>query len=82
MAGAGLDAIAEAAGAILRTDLDHVSNLFALLFYNLFFVSPLLLLSIMRQESAFRSMARSSASAQGLMQIIPPTGRVSSCVPA
>jgi len=38
-----------------------------------FGVSPLLLLAIMRQESAFRVRARSWASAHGLMQIIPPT---------
>ena len=38
-----------------------------------FTVSPLLVLSIMRQESAFDDRARSSASANGLMQIIPVT---------
>lgn len=35
---------------------------------------PLLLLSIMRQESHFEGIAQSSASAYGLMQIIPTTG--------
>jgi soluble lytic murein transglycosylase len=39
-----------------------------------FGVSPLLILAIMRQESAFVDRARSWAAAQGLMQIIPPTG--------
>lgn len=38
-----------------------------------FSVSPLLVLSIMRQESAFDDRARSAASANGLMQIIPDT---------
>jgi soluble lytic murein transglycosylase len=38
-----------------------------------FKLSPLLILSIMRQESAFDDRARSWASAHGLMQIIPPT---------
>lgn len=40
-----------------------------------FGVSPLLVLSIMRQESAFDDRARSFASAHGLMQIIPTTAR-------
>lgn len=40
-----------------------------------FGVSPLLVLSIMRQESAFDDQANSWASARGLMQIIPVTGR-------
>jgi soluble lytic murein transglycosylase len=39
-----------------------------------FGVSPLVLWSVMRQESAFQTKARSWAAAQGLMQIIPPTG--------
>jgi soluble lytic murein transglycosylase len=38
-----------------------------------FAVSPLLMLAIMRQESAFATRALSSANARGLMQIIPPT---------
>jgi soluble lytic murein transglycosylase len=38
-----------------------------------FAVSPLLVLAIMRQESAFDDRARSAASANGLMQIIPDT---------
>ncbi|OGR08350.1 MAG: hypothetical protein A2341_25120 [Deltaproteobacteria bacterium RIFOXYB12_FULL_58_9] len=38
-------------------------------------VSPLLLLAVMRQESAFETRARSWAAAMGLMQIIPPTGQ-------
>ncbi|MEZ0311126.1 MAG: transglycosylase SLT domain-containing protein [Myxococcota bacterium] len=38
-----------------------------------FSVSPLLVLAIMRQESAFDDRARSAASANGLMQIIPDT---------
>ncbi|HUP58091.1 MAG TPA: lytic transglycosylase domain-containing protein, partial [Bdellovibrionota bacterium] len=37
--------------------------------------SPLLLLSLIRQESAFDPRARSSAGALGLMQIMPRTGR-------
>lgn len=36
-------------------------------------LSPLVLLAVMRQESAFDDRARSWASARGLMQIIPPT---------
>jgi len=39
-----------------------------------FKISPLFILSIMRQESAFDDRARSWASAHGLMQIIPATG--------
>ena len=35
---------------------------------------PLVLLSVMRQESLFEGFARSSAGARGLMQIIPSTG--------
>jgi soluble lytic murein transglycosylase len=38
-------------------------------------ISDLLLLSIMRQESAFSTTATSTVSAQGLMQIMPSTGR-------
>lgn len=37
-------------------------------------VDPLLLLSMIRQESLFESFARSWAAAQGLMQVIPSTG--------
>jgi soluble lytic murein transglycosylase len=37
-------------------------------------LDPLLILSLIRQESLFESVATSSASAQGLMQVIPPTG--------
>jgi len=37
-------------------------------------VDPLLLLAMIRQESLFNSDARSSAAAQGLMQVIPSTG--------
>ena len=36
---------------------------------------PLLLFSVVRQESAFEGFVRSSAGARGLMQIIPATGR-------
>jgi len=36
---------------------------------------PLLLLSVMRQESLFEGFASSSAGARGLMQIMPATGR-------
>lgn len=39
-----------------------------------FGISPLLIWSLMRQESAFDHRARSWASANGLMQIIPRTG--------
>lgn len=35
---------------------------------------PLLLFSVIRQESLFESFARSSAAASGLMQVIPATG--------
>ncbi|PJF36962.1 MAG: hypothetical protein CUN49_02680 [Candidatus Thermofonsia Clade 1 bacterium] len=37
-------------------------------------VDPLLVFSVIRQESLFQSAATSSAQAQGLMQIIPTTG--------
>jgi len=37
-------------------------------------VDPLLILSVMRQESAFNKMIISSANAYGLMQLIPKTG--------
>ncbi len=37
-------------------------------------VDPLLVFSLIRQESLFQSAATSSAQAQGLMQIIPTTG--------
>jgi len=37
-------------------------------------LDPLLIYSLIRQESLFESLATSSASAQGLMQVIPPTG--------
>ncbi|GAB4482226.1 MAG: transglycosylase SLT domain-containing protein [Anaerolineales bacterium] len=37
-------------------------------------IHPLLLLSIIRQESAFEGFVRSSAGARGLMQIMPATG--------
>src|SRR5690606_29716281 len=39
-----------------------------------FGISPLLVLSLMRQESGYDDRARSWASANGLMQIIPRTG--------
>ncbi len=38
-------------------------------------IDPLLVLSIMRQESLFNSDVVSRADAHGLMQIIPPTGK-------
>jgi len=38
-------------------------------------LSPALLLGIIRQESAFDPYAESSASARGLMQVLPETGR-------
>ncbi len=37
-------------------------------------LSPLYVYSLMRQESLFEGFATSSAAAQGLMQVIPPTG--------
>ena len=37
-------------------------------------LDPNLIFSLIRQESLFESLATSSASAQGLMQVIPPTG--------
>lgn len=37
-------------------------------------IPPMLVLGVIRQESAFMTKARSWASAQGLMQIIPTTG--------
>lgn len=40
-----------------------------------FDVDPLLVASLIRQESLFEAFAVSTAAAQGLMQVIPPTGR-------
>jgi soluble lytic murein transglycosylase len=37
-------------------------------------LDPQLIFSLIRQESLFESLATSSASAHGLMQVIPPTG--------
>lgn len=37
-------------------------------------LDPLLIFSLIRQESLFESLATSIASARGLMQVIPPTG--------
>lgn len=37
-------------------------------------ISPLLLLAVMRQESAFEGFIRSGAGARGLMQVMPATG--------
>ncbi|HET89458.1 MAG TPA: outer membrane protein assembly factor BamD, partial [Chloroflexi bacterium] len=37
-------------------------------------LDPLLVFALIRQESLFESLAASSASARGLMQVIPPTG--------
>ncbi len=39
-----------------------------------FNVDPILLFAVVRQESLFQSYAESSASARGLMQIVPTTG--------
>lgn|GEM_PF-1694485 len=39
-----------------------------------FGVDPLLVFSVIRQESLFESFAESSAAAIGLMQVVPPTG--------
>lgn len=39
-----------------------------------FGLEPLLVFSVVRQESLFESLATSSAAAHGLMQVIPPTG--------
>lgn len=38
-------------------------------------IDPLIVYSLIRQESAFRTEALSSSNAMGLMQIIPPTGQ-------
>ena len=38
-------------------------------------IDPNLVLAIIRQESAFKEEARSSANARGLMQVLPSTGR-------
>ncbi len=45
-------------------------------------VDPLLLLSLMRQESAFNKDARSIAGARGLMQVMPGTARTIASVRA
>jgi len=37
-------------------------------------LDPLLVFALIRQESLFESLATSTASAHGLMQVIPPTG--------
>jgi len=37
-------------------------------------LAPLLIFALIRQESLFESLATSTASAHGLMQVIPPTG--------
>jgi soluble lytic murein transglycosylase len=37
-------------------------------------LDPLLVFALIRQESLFESLAASSASARGLMQVVPPTG--------
>nr|HID14586.1 tetratricopeptide repeat protein [Anaerolineae bacterium] len=37
-------------------------------------LDPLLVFALIRQESLFESLATSTASARGLMQVIPPTG--------
>ncbi len=37
-------------------------------------LSPILIFALIRQESLFESLATSTASAHGLMQVIPPTG--------
>ena len=37
-------------------------------------LDPLLIFALIRQESLFESLATSTASAHGLMQVIPPTG--------
>ncbi len=37
-------------------------------------LAPLLVFALVRQESLFESLATSTASAHGLMQVIPPTG--------
>jgi len=37
-------------------------------------LTPLLVFALIRQESLFESLATSTASAHGLMQVIPPTG--------
>jgi soluble lytic murein transglycosylase len=39
-----------------------------------FGLDPLLIFAVLRQESLFESIATSAATAQGLMQVIPPTG--------
>jgi soluble lytic murein transglycosylase len=39
-------------------------------------VDPLMVLALMRQESAFNTQARSSAGARGLMQLMPKTARM------
>jgi soluble lytic murein transglycosylase len=38
-------------------------------------LDPALILGVIRQESAFKEEARSSANARGLMQVLPTTGR-------
>ena len=84
---AGLRIASQAFGSILTTPLQQKSRPFFQMAYpqahshwldhstQEFNVSPLLLLAVMRQESAFSTRAKSWASASGLLQIIPSTGR-------
>lgn len=70
----------------LRQDLDSDTEAYFRMSYPMAFrhalmkiseefgIPPMLVLGVIRQESAFMTKARSWASAQGLMQIIPRTG--------
>ncbi|MBI3814148.1 MAG: tetratricopeptide repeat protein [Nitrospinae bacterium] len=81
-----LSALNRIIGRLKRSEQNKLPKDFWMLFYPLSYweivsrtasennVDPLLILSVMRQESAFNRMSLSSANAHGLMQLIPKTG--------
>ena len=61
----------------LNNALNYPLAYFNLLLQNTkrFSLSPLLILALIKQESAFKTQAHSWANANGLMQLIPPTAK-------